>query len=108
MTLKEEVVFYPLTDCTCPKCGDSNLKEINSFEESSEIDVIPAQNIIRRHKRHKYSCLNCKNIITAKGGVKLTPSGEYSIQMATQITCDKFEDHLPLERQRKQMERVGL
>jgi transposase len=46
--------------------------------------------------------------VTAPGGAKLTPGGEYSIQLATQVACDKFEDHLPLERQRKQMKRSGL
>ena len=38
----------------------------------------------------------------------MTPGGEYSIQMATQIACDKYEDHLPLQRQRKQMHRAGI
>jgi hypothetical protein len=33
---------------------------------------------------------------------------EYSIQIATQVAADKFEDHIPLERQRKQMQRAGL
>ena len=28
--------------------------------------------------------------------------------MATQVACDKYEDHLPLERQRKQMHRAGI
>ncbi|PIR36895.1 MAG: hypothetical protein COV37_01030, partial [Bdellovibrio sp. CG11_big_fil_rev_8_21_14_0_20_39_38] len=80
----------------------------NCFEESSEIDVNERKYIHRRHQRQKYSCKDCHNVVTAPGGVKLTPGGEYSIQMATQIVGDKFEDHIPLERQRKQMYRVGL
>ena len=46
--------------------------------------------------------------MTAPGGVKLTPGEQYSIQLATQIASNKFEDHIPLERQRKQMHRGGI
>lgn len=107
--LTEEVTNHTIDDDTCPKCGGDKFFEMkNCMEESSEIEVIERKYIIKRHKRQKYSCKCCNNIITAPGGVKLTPGGEYSIQMATQIACDKFEDHLPLERQRKQMYRAGI
>jgi len=107
--LDEEICPYIIEDNCCPKCGGHNLNEMNNcFEESSEIDVNERKYIHRRHQRQKYSCKDCHNVVTAPGGVKLTPGGEYSIQMATQIAGDKFEDHIPLERQRKQMQRVGL
>ena len=106
--LEEKVEEYKLTECACTKCGSLNIKEMNCHEESSEIEVIERKYIVKRHKRHKYSCKDCNNIVTAPGGVKLTPGGQYSIQLATQIASDKFEDHIPLERQRKQMYRGGI
>ena len=107
--LKEEVIVHKIEESSCPACGrDKFLPMNNCFEESNEFEVIERQYIIKRHKRQKYSCKCCNKIMTAKGGVKLTPGGEYSIQLATQISCDKFEDHLPLERQRKQMKRSGI
>jgi len=107
--LTEEVIDHKIEQSSCPSCGGEELFEMNNcFEESNEIEVIERKYLIKRHKRQKYSCKCCNNIITAKGGVKLTPGGEYSIQLATQIACDKFEDHLPLERQRKQMKRAGI
>lgn len=107
--LTEEIVEYKINDKTCPDCGGDKFSEMkNCFEESSEFEVIEREYILKRHKRQKYSCKCCNKITTAAGGVKLTPGGEYSIQMATQIACDKFEDHLPLERQRKQMKRAGI
>ena len=106
--LDEQVEEYKLTECACTKCGSLNIKKMNSFEESSEIEVVERKYIVKRHKRHKYSCKDCNNIVTAPGGVKLTPGGQYSIQLATQIASDKFEDHIPLERQRKQMHRGGI
>ena len=109
--LAQEVVEYNLEDDNkCPKCGGENcLHPMNNCaEESTEIKVIERRYILKRHKRQKYSCKGCNNIITAQGGVKLTPGSEFSIQIATQIACDKYEDHLPLERQRKQMKRAGV
>lgn len=107
--LKEEIIEYKIHETSCSDCGGDKFSEMkNCFEESNEIEVIERQYIIKRHKRQKYSCKCCQKISTATGGVKLTPGGEYSIQLATQIACDKFEDHLPLERQRKQMKRAGI
>ncbi len=107
--LKEEIIEHKVEESSCPSCGGDKFFPMNNcFEESNEFEVIERQYIIKRHKRQKYSCKCCNNIITAKGGVKLTSGGEYSIQLATQVACDKFEDHLPLERQRKQMKRAGI
>ena len=107
--LNEEVVDHKIEESFCPSCGGDKFYEMkNCFEESNEIEVIERQYLIKRHKRQKYSCKCCNKVITAEGGVKLTPGGEYSIQLATQVACDKFEDHLPLERQRKQMKRAGI
>jgi len=107
--LNEEIIDYKIEESSCPSCGGDKFYPMNNcFEESDEIEVIERKYLIKRHKRQKYRCKYFNNIITAKGGVKLTPGGEYSIQLATQIACDKFEDHLPLERQRKQMKRAGI
>lgn len=107
--LDEETISYTLESQTCPHCGGDNIQTMNNcFEESSDIDVIERKYIHRRHQRQKYSCKDCHKVVTAPGGIKLTPGGEYSIQMATQVASDKFEDHIPLERQRKQMHREGL
>ncbi len=107
--LDQEEIEYKIDENKCPKCGGKHFREMkNQFEESGEFDVVEYRYILKRHKRQKYSCKDCHNIITAPGGVKLTPGGEFSIQMATQVAIDKFEDHLPLERQRKRMKRSGL
>jgi transposase len=107
--LDEEIIDYKYESECCPKCGSDKFSEMsNCHEESSEFEVIERRYLLKRHKRQKYSCKGCHNIVTAPGGVKLTPGGEFSIQIATQIVSDKFEDHIPLERQRKRMKRAGL
>ena len=111
LELEQEVVDYKLeNENRCPKCGEDNcLSPMKGCaEESTEMEVVERRYLLKRHKRQKYSCKGCNNIITAPGGVKLTPGGEFSIQIATQIASDKYEDHLPLERQRRQMKRAGV
>lgn len=107
--LTEEITEHKLTELKCSSCNSTELVEMKNFyEESNELDVKKQKYINRRHKRQKYKCNCCQKITTAPGGVKLTKGAEFSIAIATQVACDKFEDHLPLERQRKQFLRNGL
>ena len=109
VNLEQEELSYKIDQETCPRCDSHSFFEMNNcFEESSEFEVVERRYVLKRHKRQKYSCKDCNSIVTAPGGVKLTPGAEFSIQIATQVACDKFEDHLPLERQRKQMKRAGV
>lgn len=107
--LIEAVVEHKLDELKCKYCESGELEAMtNAFEESNELDVQKQKYINRRHKRQKYKCKCCKKITTALGGVKLTKGAEFSIAIATQIACDKFEDHIPLDRQEKQFLRSGL
>ncbi len=47
-------------------------------------------------------------IETALGPDKLVAGGRYSIDFAVDVAITKFADHLPLERQVRQMARDGL
>ena len=110
MSLEQEIEQHKLeNESKCPNCGgEEGFSPINSSEDSGEIEVVERRYIFKRHQRQKYHCKDCRSIVTAPGGVKLTPGGEFSIQIATQIAGDKFEDHIPLKRQERQMERAGL
>ncbi len=110
LDLEVKEVEHVLGSTKCPFCNeDHGLGEMkNLFEESTEFDVNCTYYILKRHKRKKYKCSKCKKIITAPGGVKLTPGSNFSVQMATKIACDKYQYHLPLERQREQMKLAGV
>ena len=110
LSLDQEIEQYKLEDeSKCPNCGgEEGFSPINSSEDSGEIEVVERRYIFKRHQRQKYHCKGCQSIVTAPGGVKLTPGGEFSIQIATQVAGDKFEDHIPLNRQQRQMAAHGL
>ena len=87
MSLEEEIEDYKLdNEFECPNCGEKDgFCSMSSTEDSGEIEVIQKRYIFKRHRRQKYHCGTCKKITTAPGGVKLTPGGEFSIQIATQV-----------------------
>jgi transposase len=78
------------------------------FEEADEIDVVERSFRVVRHKRQKYRCRCGAGIETALGPDKLVAGGRYSIDFAVDVAIAKYADHMPLERQVRQMARDGL
>jgi transposase len=101
-----EVVHEP--DQVCPSCGGDLEPTQGQFEEADEIDVVERSFRVVRHKRQKYRCRCGEKIETALGPEKLVPGGRYSIDFAVDVVIAKFPDHMPLERQVRQMARDGL
>jgi transposase len=95
-------------DQVCPSCGGDLKPMRGQFGEADEIDVVERSFRIVRHKRQKYRCRCGDKIETALGPDKLVPGGRYSIDFAVDVAIAKFADHLPLERQVRQMARDGL
>jgi transposase len=93
----------------CTACtGGEYLPMKSAFEESTEIHVTERKYVLRRHKRQKYCCTQCKKIVAAPSPAKLTSGGQFSIHMAATVVDDKFHRHLPLNRQAEMMAERGL
>lgn len=92
----------------CSACGRTMSVWGGQFEESEEIDVIESSFRILLHRRQKYRCRCNSNVITAPGRAKLIPGGRYSLDFAVHSAIAKFCDHIPLERQVRQMQRQAL
>lgn len=106
----EEVVHNLAEDeLICSKGCGCNMEEMkNGFEEALEVSVIERRYVLRKHKRQKYVCRNCRSFKTAPAPDKLVDSGEFSIQMAVEVANEKFNRHIPIERQVKAMAEAGL
>jgi transposase len=82
--------------------------------ESKEITVQERTFIELIHRRQKYRLKDEFNstdkevLVTAKGPAKVLPGCRYSLDFAISVVSDKYDFHLPLERQRRQMEVSGL
>ena len=93
---------------TCPACNGT-LEEMGEVtEDAEEITVERRRFVVLKHKRHKYRCRCNGAVKTAPGPLRLIPGGRYSIDFAVALSIDKRLNHLPLDRQRRQMAREGL
>jgi transposase len=106
-----EVELVEESDMRKVYAGAEAWEEIKGlYQESTEITVV--ERIYKKvvHRQAKYRLKDAYNktgkevIITAKGPVKLREGNAYSIDFALAVVLDKYEYHLPLERQRRKME----
>ena len=91
----------------------AEIEEIEGFfETASEITI--TERIYKRviHKRQKYRVKNKatgkETIVAAPGPLKLLPGCRYSVDFAISVVSGKFLNHMPYERQRVDMKRLGL
>jgi transposase len=92
----------------CPHCEREAFPLEGVFQTWYEIDIIAPRIVINEHKQQKYQCKNRCTIWTAPGPLKLSPNAYYSPDFALEIVSDKYLDNMPLERQVRRFERLGL
>lgn len=84
------------------------------YQESREITVFERvyQEVLHRQCKYRlkaeYNRTGKEVLITAPGPAKVRPGSRYSVDFAVSVAIDKYEYHLPLERQRRKMEAQGL
>ena len=82
------------------------------YEVSEIINFYPPQVVIEKSLRQKYlGALTVEGeptILTAPGPLKLIEKSRYSMDFAIQVGLDKYESHLPLNRQVKRFSELGL
>jgi transposase len=84
-------------------------------EESKQLDIIPQKIQVIKHIRPKYACKSCEGVEDERCAVKIAPAPVNIIQksiatagLIAYIIISKFVDGLPLYRQEKIFERIGV
>jgi len=94
-------------DKRCPH--DGTALECIAIVDSEQLDVVPATAVVLRHQRRKYACPCCKTYVkTAPMTPQPIPKSQASPGLLAFIATGKYVDALPLYRQAKQLERIGL
>jgi transposase len=112
--LPVEIIEYRLPEDqqNCPQC-DGPMHEMG-FDERQELKFIPAQVKVIKHRHCKYGCRNCEHneistpIITAPAPAPVIPGSLASPSAIAYVMNQKYVDGLPLYRQEKQLERLGI
>lgn len=105
---REEIVYdLPDDEKICPHDGHE-LKVIGS-DDQEQLDIIPAQVKVLRHKRLKYACPCCdQHIVTAKKPKQAIEKSIASAGLLAYIATQKYCDALPLYRQSEIFKRAGI
>lgn len=112
--LSTETIEYRLSeeDKVCSCCGGS-IHEM-STEVRRELKVIPAEVKVVEHVRYVYSCRSCERdeiktpIVTAAMPAPVFPKSLASPSAMAYIMNQKYVESMPLYRQEKQFERLGV
>ncbi len=110
---REEVVHdLPEEEKVCD-CG-ADLSRIGE-ETTEKLDIVPAKACVIKHIRIKYACKSCEGVESEGGAVRIAPVPPQLIpqSIATEgllsyILIAKYADSLPLYRQEKIFERIGV
>lgn len=107
--LPREEILYDLAeaDKVCPHDGTA-LKQIGS-EDHEQLDIIPAQVKVLKHKRLKYACPCCEqHVVTASKPKQPIEKSLASPGLLAFIATQKYCDALPLYRQTEILSRTGI
>jgi transposase len=97
------------------QCGCGQLKSLIGEEISEKLDYIPARLQVERHIRLKYACKSCEGVeddgptvMIAPPPIQLIPKSNCTAGLLAHIAVSKFADGLPLYRQQKIFDRLGI
>jgi transposase len=104
----EKVHELPADSRQCSFCGGQLTEWNDQFEDAEEIAVVERSFHLVKHRRKKYRCSCNAKVETAPAPVKLKAGSRYSVEFAVEVAAAKYLDHMPLNRQCRQMGREGL
>jgi transposase len=102
----EVIHALPEAERICPHDGNP-LSEIGEVI-SEQLDIIPAKIQVIRHIRKQYACSCGQCIKTAALPPQPIPKSLASAGLLAHITVSKYQDALPLHRQEKILQRIGV
>jgi transposase len=95
-------------DCLCQICGKPLQPIAGMTEDSERITVVERKFVVQKLQRQKYRCSCRMALVTAPALPQLVPGGRYSLEFAVHVAVEKYLNHMPLDRQRRSMRRMGL
>jgi transposase len=103
----ENPIAVPAAERPCPRCGKERVCVGHDITEV--IELVPAKVIVRQDQREKLACADCDGeMVRAPKVDKVVDGGKYGDALEADILVSKYDDGLPLHRQRGRYARLGL
>lgn len=77
-------------------------------DTSEQLDYVPAKIKVLVHTKKKYGCRNCEIGVTAAVTNSFLPKCLAAPGLLSHVILSKYEDHIPLYRQEKMWQRLGI
>lgn len=104
---RDNLIEVPECERACPKCGEQ--REVIGHDVSEVVEFVPAKLYVRRDRREKRACRSCEAaMVRAPLGDKIVAGGQLGCSLVAELACNKYDLGLPLHRQRKIFQRMGL
>jgi transposase len=90
----------------CPQCG--SMMTTVSHSSCLILNVIPARVFVEERLDETVACPNDDTIVSAAPPPQIVERGKLADGLLVEATCDKFIEHLPIERQCARFARSGV
>lgn len=105
--LERHRIEYELSE-TDQACDCGGQFEPISTKVSEQCEYIPAQVIVIQHVEHQYTCSCCHRMVLAKKPPQPLPKTNAAPGLLAHLITTKYVDAVPLHRQEKQLQRIGV
>jgi len=103
---KDNPIKVPAAERACPLCGADRV--CIGHDVTNVIELEPAKLIVRVDRREKLACNSCEGeLARAPAGDKVVSGGVLGSKLVAALVVDKYDDGLPLHRQKRRFERMG-
>jgi transposase len=103
---KDNPIKVPAAERACPLCGAERVCIGHDVTDVRELE--PARLIVRVDRREKLGCTSCEGeLARAPAGDKVVSGGGLGSKLVAALVVDKYDDGLPLHRQKRRFERMG-
>jgi transposase len=103
---RKKVIAVPEAQRKCEACGAD--KKCIGYAPSEILEFVPAQIIVIEQQREKLACPACEAGVVVAPSEQIMDRGRPGPGLVAKIIVDKFEDSMPLYRQCKELERMGM
>lgn len=100
-------ITVPAAERACPVCGLE--RTCIGHDVTEVIELEPARVVVRVDRREKLACGPCDGkLARAPVGDKVVSGGRLGSTLVAVLVVDKYDDGLPLHRQKRRFERMGV
>lgn len=97
----------PAAKRICPRCG-AEMETVCFVDGCEYLDVVPAEFIVVQPKDETVRCAKDDTTVEAEPAPRIVENGKLGDTLLIEAVCDKYLEHVPVERQATRLSRAGI